>query len=190
VRESPNTPLEPTAGKPSRLTASACGRRRLNGRSLAPQAESRMSASIRRAVSLDLEQLVPLFDGYRQFYGKNSDASLARDFLRDRLTLGDSIVLIAEQFDRRGVGFVQMYPSFSSVRAARIYILNDLFVVPFARGRGIGSLLLQNAAEVAREAGAVRMQLSTAITNVSAQRLYEGLGWKRDEEFYEYGLSL
>ena len=149
-----------------------------------------MSALVRRATLQDLEQLVPLFDGYRQFYGKSSDAGLARNFLRERLSLSDSIVLIADQRDGLAVGFVQLYPSFSSVRAARIHILNDLFVVPSARGLGIGSLLLKHAATVAREAGAVRMKLSTAITNVAAQRLYEGLGWKKDEEFYEYALSL
>jgi ribosomal protein S18 acetylase RimI-like enzyme len=51
-------------------------------------------------------------------------------------------------------------------------------------------MLLLGAAEAARASGAVRLKLSTAITNVSAQRLYAALGWKRDEEFCEYGLSL
>jgi len=149
-----------------------------------------MSISIRRAAPPDLDPLVPLFDGYRQFYGKSSDSALARRFLGERLTEKDSIVLIAEESDRSAIGFAQLYPTFSSVRAARIFILNDLFVLPAARGRGAGSLLLESAAAVARASGAVRLKLSTAITNVSAQRLYEAMGWKRDEEFYEYGLSL
>jgi ribosomal protein S18 acetylase RimI-like enzyme len=149
-----------------------------------------MSISIRPAAPPDLDQLVPLFDGYRQFYGKSSDPTLARRFLGDRLTEKDSLVLIAEEPDRSAIGFAQLYPTFSSVRAARIFILNDLFVLPAARGRGAGSRLLESAAAVARASGAVRLKLSTAITNVSAQRLYEAMGWKRDEEFYEYGLSL
>jgi GNAT superfamily N-acetyltransferase len=149
-----------------------------------------MNAPIRRAALQDLEQLVPLFDGYRQFYGKSSDTALARRFLSDRLSAGDSIVLIAEEALRGAVGFVQLYPSFSSVSAARIYILNDLFVVASNRRRGTGAQLLRSAAEVARASGAVRLKLSTAITNLSAQRLYAALGWKRDEEFYEYSLSL
>jgi ribosomal protein S18 acetylase RimI-like enzyme len=149
-----------------------------------------MSISIRRAAPPDLDQLVPLFDGYRQFYGKSPDPTLARRFLGDRLTEKDSLVLIAEEPDRSAIGFAQLYPTFSSVRAARIFILNDLFVLPAARGRGAGSRLLESAAAVARASGAVRLKLSTAITNVSAQRLYEAMGWKRDEEFYEYGLSL
>jgi ribosomal protein S18 acetylase RimI-like enzyme len=83
-----------------------------------------------------------------------------------------------------------MFPSFSSVRAARIYILNDLFVAPSSRRSGVGTQLLRAGAEVARSNGAVRTKLSTAISNATAQRLYEALGWKRDAEFYEYGLSL
>jgi GNAT superfamily N-acetyltransferase len=149
-----------------------------------------MKVSVRLAALQDLEQLVPLFDGYRQFYGKPPDPALARRFLSDRLSRQDSLVLIAEEPRPAAVGFVQMYPSFSSVRAARIYILNDLFVVASARRRGTGSLLLRSAAEHARASGAVQLKLSTEIKNVSAQRLYAALGWKRDEDFYEYALPL
>lgn len=138
----------------------------------------------------DLDQLVPLFDGYRQFYGKTSDLATARQFLADRLSRGESVVLIAEGSDGAAIGFVQLFPGFSSILAAPIYLLNDLFVAPAARGRGVGTVLLKAAAETGRAAGAVRLELSTAITNISARRLYEALGWKRDEEFYQYGLSL
>ncbi|MGH8495270.1 MAG: GNAT family N-acetyltransferase [Gammaproteobacteria bacterium] len=138
----------------------------------------------------DLEQLVTLFDGYRQFYGKTSDPPLARRFLSERISRDQSVVLIAEDSGGAAAGFAQLFPSFSSVRAAPIYILNDLFVAPVARRRGVGVLLLQAAAEMGRSTGAVRLKLSTATTNLPAQRLYEKLGWKRDDEFYEYGLSL
>jgi ribosomal protein S18 acetylase RimI-like enzyme len=149
-----------------------------------------MTVSVRLAVSQDLEQLAPLFDSYRQFYGKPSDLELARRFLSDRLSKQDSLVLIADELGADAVGFVQLYPSFSSVNAARIYILNDLFVAANARRRGTGALLLRSAAEHARASGAVRLKLSTQVTNLSAQRLYTALGWKRDEDFCEYGLSL
>lgn len=149
-----------------------------------------MTDRVRRATSDDLDQLVPLFDGYRQFYGKTSDLSVARQFMTDRMSHGESVMLIAEDPGGTAIGFVQLFPSFSSVLAAPIYLLSDLFVAPAARRRGVGALLLETAAETARAAGAVRLELSTAITNVSAQRLYKALGWKRDEEFYVYSLSL
>ena len=148
------------------------------------------AVSIQQATLRDLDDLVPLFDAYRQFYGRSSDLQLAREFLSARLSRAESIVLVARSTIGEALGFVQMFPSFSSVRAAPIYILNDLFVAPSSRRTGVGAQLLRVAAEVARSYGAVRMKLSTAVTNAAAQRLYEALGWKRDEEFHEYGLSL
>ena len=92
--------------------------------------------------------------------------------------------------DGSAVGFTQLFPSFSSVSAARIFILNDLFVSPEARRRSVGSLLLDAAARFGREVGAVRLTLSTEVTNDKAQALYEREGWKRQTEFYSYDLVL
>ena len=149
-----------------------------------------MTDTVCRASIEDLDRLVPLFDGYRQFYGQQSDLIVAHQFLADRLARSESVVLIAEGRDGAAVGFVQLFPTFSSIPAAPIYLLSDLFVTPAERRRGVGRLLLNAAAEAARAAGAVRLELSTAITNVPAQRLYESLGWKREEEFYQYSFSL
>jgi GNAT superfamily N-acetyltransferase len=98
-------------------------------------------------------------------------------------------VLIAEDQAGAAIGFVQLYPTFSLILAAPVYVLSDLFVMPEARRRGVGTLLLRSAAETARTAGVVRLELATAITNAQARRLYEALGWQRDE-FYLYSLSL
>ena len=149
-----------------------------------------MTDTVRRATIQDLDRLVPLFDGYRQFYRQQPDLLIARQFLADRLVRSEAVVLIAEDRDGAAIGFVQLFPTFSSILAAPIYLLSDLFVTPAARRRGVGTQLLNAAAEIARAAGAVRLELSTAITNLPAQRLYDALGWKRDEEFYVYGLSL
>jgi ribosomal protein S18 acetylase RimI-like enzyme len=148
-----------------------------------------MTDTVRRASIQDLDRLVPLLDAYRQFYGQPSDLIIARQFLGDRLTRNESIVLVAENDGGAAVGFVQLYPTFSSILAAPMYVLSDLFVIPEFRRRGVGTLLLQSAMETARAAGVDRLELTTAIANVSAQRLYESLGWQRDE-FYLYGLVL
>ena len=149
-----------------------------------------MTDSVRCATIHDLDRLVPLFDAYRQFYGQPPDPILARQFLGDRLVRDQSVVLIAEDRDGAAIGFVQLFPTFSSILAAPVFILHDLFVIPAARRRGVGTLLLKAGAETGRTAGAVRLELATAITNIPAQNLYEALGWKRDTEFYQYGLSL
>jgi ribosomal protein S18 acetylase RimI-like enzyme len=148
-----------------------------------------MTDTVRRASIQDLDRLVPLLDAYRQFYGQQPDLIIARQFIGDRLTRNESIVLVAENDGGAAVGFVQLYPTFSSILAAPMYVLSDLFVIPEFRRRGVGTLLLQSAMETARAAGVDRLELTTAIANVSAQRLYESLGWQRDE-FYLYGLVL
>ena len=144
---------------------------------------------VRLAGHSDLDALTPLFDAYRQFYRFESDPGGARRFLRDRFERAQSVVFLAID---GGViaGFTQLYPSFSSTAMAPIFILNDLFVAPKARKRGIGSALVRAAADHGRRAGAVRLTLSTELSNATAQAVYERLGWKRDTVFCVYNLAL
>ncbi|MEO8043465.1 MAG: GNAT family N-acetyltransferase [Spartobacteria bacterium] len=146
--------------------------------------------NIRQATLDDLDQLVPLFDSYRQFYKQPSDLALARSFLRERLTRAESVIFLAFDDQQRAIGFTQLYPSFSSVLAARLFILNDLFVHPDARRSGAGVALLHAAADFGRAEHAVELELSTAVTNHAAQALYEREGWRRDQDFYVYRLGL
>ncbi|MCX6598159.1 MAG: GNAT family N-acetyltransferase [Acidobacteria bacterium] len=144
---------------------------------------------VRQATIEDLDLLVPLFDAYRQFYRQPGDPDGARRFLRDRFEHQQSVIFLA--FDGgQAVGFTQLYPSFSSGSMARIFVLNDLFVAPQGRQRGVGSALLLAAAAYGRQAGAARLVLSTETGNTAAQSLYERLGWKRDTAFYAYQLGL
>src|SRR5688572_9288837 len=92
-----------------------------------------LTIQIRKASLADLGAVAELFDGYRQFYGQPANYPLAEAFLRDRLTNNDAVIFLAvEPPSASGLGFVQLYPSFSSVAAQRIWILNDLFVAPAA----------------------------------------------------------
>lgn len=147
-----------------------------------------MSITVRQATIHDLERVAPLFDAYRVFYRQPSDIAASTRFLRERFQHQESVVMLALDEEGEGAGFVQLYPLFTSVRMARIYLLNDLFVAPRARRRGVGAALMHEAVDYARAVGAVGMTLATAHTNSEAQRLYESLGWVRDEEFREYTL--
>jgi ribosomal protein S18 acetylase RimI-like enzyme len=146
--------------------------------------------STRLATTEDSGAVATLFDAYRVFYGRSSDLTLARRFIAERLARNESTIILAFGNSTGPLGFTQLYPSFSSVRAARIYVLNDLYVRPDARRSGVGKLLLGAAAEFGKEQGAARLVLSTAVTNKSAQQLYESMGWARDDGFVEYALSL
>ena len=148
-----------------------------------------MELVIRQATVSDLDSLVPLFDGYRQFYRQASEPDRIRKFLKDRFENNQSVIFMAVK-DGTAIGFTQLYPSFSSGALARIFILNDLFVDPGARLVGAASALLQAAAEYGRRVGALRLVLSTEVTNMPAQSLYEKLAWTRNTEFCTYQLTL
>ena len=142
---------------------------------------------VRRAGLGDLDDLAPLFDGYRQFYGQPSDLVAARAFLAERLRRDESVIFVAIADDMT-LGFTQLYPSFSSVSVRRLWILNDLFVSPAARRGGVGRRLLERAREWAVETEAKGLTLTTAVTNSAARSLYESCGWRRDDEFAHYQL--
>jgi ribosomal protein S18 acetylase RimI-like enzyme len=143
----------------------------------------------RQATPDDLDALAPLFDAYRRFYEQPGDVALASAFLRARLERGESTILVAHT-DGPLLGFCQLYPTWCSVAAARIFVLYDLFVDEGARRGGVGRALMQAAQAFGRAAGAVRLDLSTARSNERAQALYESLGWQRDDAYLVYSLSL
>lgn len=140
---------------------------------------------IRYASLDDIDDLALLFDAYRVFYRQTSDSELARHFLLQRMNLRESVIFLARDVDTSdALGFVQLYPGFSSVSAERVWILNDLFVKPDARGRGIGRALMRRAREHGETTGVLRLTLSTAEDNRTAQQLYESEGWQRDNDRY------
>lgn len=145
---------------------------------------------IERATFGELPQLSELFDGYRRFYRMTSDISGARDFLAARLRHKDSIILVAWVEDESLVGFVQLYPAFSSVRMGTIWILNDLYVQRGWRGQGVGQRLMEDARIRAVQSGCIALELATEKTNAHAKRLYEKLGYSLDETFDHYALAL
>ncbi|NQX35186.1 GNAT family N-acetyltransferase [Herbiconiux sp. VKM Ac-2851] len=151
--------------------------------------------AVRRASVADLDAVAPLFDAYRVFYALPSDPAAARAWLEQRMRTGTSTVLVAHRPDPDGpggpaLGFSQLYPSFCSLELAPIVVLYDLFVTPDARGAGVASALLEAAREFSEASGAARLELSTAHTNVTAQRLYEARGWRLEAEYRHYELPL
>ncbi|MEP6938669.1 MAG: GNAT family N-acetyltransferase [Rudaea sp.] len=149
-----------------------------------------MTTAVRLASAFDVERVAPLLDAYRQFYAQPADIDCARIFLRDRFAHQESVVLIAADDAGAAIGFAQLYPLFSTVRAARTYLLNDLFVVPLARRRGVAGQLLAAAVDFARANGAASLSLQTANDNEPARALYESQGWVREEYFAEYTLAV
>lgn len=144
--------------------------------------------SIQKATLNDLDSLSKLFDLYRIFYQQKSDLSGAREFIRERLNNKESVVFIAF-YENKPIGFVQLYPSFSSVSMKRTWVLNDLYVSESVRGKGFGEKLIEKAITFAKDTGAKGILLETNIENVTAQRLYERIGFtKETNHFYFFSI--
>ena len=90
---------------------------------------------VRQGTSKDIEQLVVLFEAYRNFYRQQPAKDQATQFLSERFINNDSVIFIAfDQSKNEAVGFTQLYPTFTSIRMKKSWILNDLFVSEKRRG--------------------------------------------------------
>ncbi|WP_342505022.1 GNAT family N-acetyltransferase [Sporosarcina sp. FSL K6-2383] len=141
--------------------------------------------TIVQATINDLDTLTELFDLYRLFYEQSSDLDSARTFLNDRLSNEESIVFIAFD-DNEAIGFVQLYPSFSSISMRQTWVLNDLYVKEQGRGKGFGEALMRRAIAFAKKTGAKGVLLETGKENVTAQRLYEKIGFAQETNYFYF----
>ena len=144
---------------------------------------------IKEATVEDSEKIGEVFDLYRQFYKKNPDKIISVEYIKQRLTNKESTIFFVEE-DNVCIGIVQLYVTFDSLELSKKIILYDLFVRPEYRKKGIGAMLMDASKDFAENNGISGIELSTAISNGTAQRLYESLGYERDNEFYNYYLSI
>jgi len=135
---------------------------------------------IKRIGITEANLVFELFDKYRQFYEQPSDKILAETFISQRLSNNESVIFVAID-DNVPVGFTQLYPKYSSVSASKNWILNDLYVEGSQRKTGVGRALIAKAMEFAKGQGATYLQLETATDNFAAQRLYEAIGFAKQE---------
>ncbi len=143
-----------------------------------------------RASQAHINDVARLFDLYRQFYECPPDLNLATNFISERINNDESIIFLAQE-QGKGLGFVQLYPSFCSVDAVKIFILYDLYVDAAGRKSGVGQGLMEQATQFAKDAGAARLDLLTAHSNLAGQALYEKLGYKKvNEDFFAYSLQV
>jgi len=149
-----------------------------------------MSTQI-KAVTLDeLNQVTALFNQYMVFYEQASNPNKYRAYLKERLEKQEADIFIAYDEGHEAQGFVLNYTSFSSVSLGKIIVLNDLFVAPKHRKKGVANELIRAVEQFAKEQGAIRVDLSTAKDNFSAQALYEKMGFKQGSGFFSYSLKI
>lgn len=146
--------------------------------------------TIHKATVKYVPQVAILFDKYRQFYDEKPDLELAETYISDRIKKRKSTIFLALDNQGKALGFTQLYNSFCSVEAGPICVLYDLHIEQYARQLGVGKMLMTQAKDYATSVCARRIDLETAMDNLSAQGLYEQLGYARDQAFYKYSLEL
>ncbi|MFL5868024.1 MAG: GNAT family N-acetyltransferase [Thermoleophilaceae bacterium] len=139
----------------------------------------------------DLEELLPLVRAYCDFYAVAPPDRPLLTMCRALLENPDheGVQLIARVPGGRAVGFATIFWTWSTLSAARIGIMNDLYVASDARGGGVAEALISACRERCRELGARWLSWQTAKDNVRAQRVYERVGARR-EEWVDYSLEV
>ncbi|USD28932.1 GNAT family N-acetyltransferase [Pseudoalteromonas sp. SCSIO 43201] len=148
-----------------------------------------MSINIKVASLEDNAQVANLFDLYRQFYKQDSDLDGAASFIYQRLMKKDSTIFLATS-EESELGFLQVYPTFSSISMANVWLINDLYVCSRARGQGVAKQLLQQCVEQAEQLQVKLIRISTEFSNTAAAQLYEQFGFEKDTRFQHYNYFL
>jgi len=149
-----------------------------------------MRFEIIRASNEDINNVGSLFDLYRQFYSYKSDLNASIKYIEERIKNNESIIFIAVDANKTGLGFVQLYETFGSLDLGKIIVLYDLYVKEEYRKNKIGRDLMLKSYEYAKNIKAKRIQLSTATNNFIGQSLYESLGYVKDNDFYTYDFEI
>jgi GNAT superfamily N-acetyltransferase len=129
----------------------------------------------------EFEKLLPLIADYQRFYRAEPDTDRNREFFRRFLAPSEEGLLLGARDEDSFLGYACLYWHFSSTRAIEAVLMNDLFVVAEARGKGVGRALIEASAAVGRERGAAVLEWSTEPGNATAQRLYGSTGAERSE---------
>jgi GNAT superfamily N-acetyltransferase len=140
----------------------------------------------------DLPELLPLVRAYCDFYQVTpSDQellALSRALLADPKREG--LQLLARDEAGKAVGFATLYWTWQTLVAARVGVMNDLFVAAEARGKGVAEGLIAACLERCREHGATRLVWQTASDNHRAQAVYARVGATRDDRWLDYDLPV
>jgi GNAT superfamily N-acetyltransferase len=142
--------------------------------------------AVRKADINDIEQLSKLFDEYRIFYRKDGDLLGAKNFLTDRIINKESEIFVAVNDEKLLMGFIQLYPLFSSTRMKRLWLLNDLYVNEKYRGKEVSVALMNEAKVFATKTHSAGLIIETEKSNTIGNTLYPKVGFELDVEHNFY----
>ncbi|MBP1933738.1 GNAT family N-acetyltransferase [Ammoniphilus resinae] len=138
---------------------------------------------IRPARKTDIDHLLDMIVQYIvDFYNRpKPDERLLMELVNQLLENPASGIQFVAEEDGKLLGFATLYFSFSTLQVKRMAILNDLFVLPDARGRKLGEKLFQTCLSYIRENDFAYMTWETAKDNKVARALYNKMGGQLSE---------
>lgn len=137
-----------------------------------------------------IDQFVTVVDEYREFCGFSSSPVETKEFFLKLLKNNGATTLIAVSAGDEVMGFINLYPSNSTLSLKKIWILNDLGVSSRFRRQGVAQELIKEAIEFVRQSGAIRIELKTEKTNINAQKLYKEIGFEIDQDNLYYRVTM
>jgi len=141
--------------------------------------------NVEKATIQQTNEISSLFDAYRVFYKKESNLNAATSFIKERLEKQDSIIYYIKNEQEEICGFTQLYPSFSSTKMKRLWILNDLYVQSEDRGKGYSKALINRVKKLCKETEACGILLETETSNTIGNQLYPATGFELESNnFY------
>ena len=120
----------------------------------------------------DRDDWNPLWAGYLEFYQHQLSDELTKLLWKRLFDSGNALYGFVAELDGRVVGFAHCWFNHTTWLEKPDLYLEDLYVSPAARRRGIGEKLIEGCADFARASGANRLYWQTQRSNESAQRLY------------------
>jgi GNAT superfamily N-acetyltransferase len=144
---------------------------------------------VRPAREDEVAELLPMMRAYCDFYESTPSEEGLREMLSTLIAEPSQGAVFIARDGGKAVGLATLDWKWSSLKGARMGYLEDLFVDPDARGRGIADALIEICAERCRELGMPAMQWATAPDNLRAQEVYNRTG-ADSELLLEYDLEL
>ncbi|MGZ5396637.1 MAG: N-acetyltransferase family protein [Mycobacterium sp.] len=135
-----------------------------------------MRLTIETVTASDLPELLPMMRGYCDFYRVDPPDDRLLALVNALIENADEGVQLIARGEGAPLGFATIYWSWQTLYAARVGVLNDLYVESAARGTGTGRALIDRGLVLCRDRGAEKLVWETAPDNATAQRLYDGIG--------------
>jgi GNAT superfamily N-acetyltransferase len=133
------------------------------------------AATLHDLTPADYASWMPLWRAYQTFYKADIPADVSHVTWTRLLDADEPVFGALAVADGQAVGLAHWLMHRSTWSVADFCYLNDLFVVPDMRGRGIGRALIEHVYDAAAARNCTQVYWLTHETNVTAQRLYDGI---------------